>query len=315
MNKFQIALLFSFFILPFNSHAQFFKKLKEKAENAIERTILNKTDEEVSKGTDETIDGIIKNDKKPPTETRESGSTTSETNNTTEVTKDGLPVIKLGQDEVEVDAAEAFANTVGDDTVASLSSTYTFSYKVIYTINNGKGNIQKVMYYEPNNAYFGTSIHDDDVYHMQLTDPNKQASFLFVGDSIKTALPIAKDHILHTENINSIPGSNSNNGVTVEKLDYKKMKDLLCRGYRITTPEGVVVVYIAERAPVQYKGGLSQTAYIPNSLFKGENYMIMELAFQSNDPDEKPIHVRCFSIQEQKKTLTPSNYKQFGSSL
>jgi len=41
-----------------NSEAQFLKKLMKKAENAAERTILNRTDKEVSEETDKTIDDI-----------------------------------------------------------------------------------------------------------------------------------------------------------------------------------------------------------------------------------------------------------------
>ena len=47
------------------TEAQLLKKLKKRAEKAAERTILNRTDKEVSKKTDKTIDGAInKKDKK-----------------------------------------------------------------------------------------------------------------------------------------------------------------------------------------------------------------------------------------------------------
>ncbi|WP_435413655.1 DUF4412 domain-containing protein, partial [Psychroserpens mesophilus] len=53
-----LILLLCFFITA-NSEAQLLKKLKKKAEQAAERTILNRTDKEVSKKTDKTIDGAI----------------------------------------------------------------------------------------------------------------------------------------------------------------------------------------------------------------------------------------------------------------
>ena len=57
------AVLVLFFALP--SQAQFLEKLKKKAEQAVERTVLNRTEKEVSKGTDKTIDGAMgKNQKK-----------------------------------------------------------------------------------------------------------------------------------------------------------------------------------------------------------------------------------------------------------
>ncbi len=56
-SRFQLVLICSVAI-SFSAEAQFFKKLAKKAEKAAERTILNRTDEEVSKGTDKAIDGI-----------------------------------------------------------------------------------------------------------------------------------------------------------------------------------------------------------------------------------------------------------------
>lgn len=64
--KTKCILLFGFCLaFSYNSQAQILKKLKKKAEQAVERTILRKTDEEVSKTTEKTIDGVTgKNDNK-----------------------------------------------------------------------------------------------------------------------------------------------------------------------------------------------------------------------------------------------------------
>ncbi|PVW13173.1 hypothetical protein [Marixanthomonas spongiae] len=311
MNTFKLTVIVGLFILPLSGQAQFFKKLKEKAENAIERTVLNKTDQEVSKGTNKTIDDVIKKDKKPSTETSETTSTTSKTTNTTEKTKDGLPIIKLGQDEVEVDATEAFKKAMGAKSITSLDDSYTFSYSVLYTMNNGSGGEQKALFFEPGKEYFGISFYDIETENIVLMDTEKQAMFLLVGDNVKTALPIANDHLLYSANYNSVPGKNtSNTNPKIEKLDYKKILGHLCRGYRITTDEGVLVVFIARNTPVQYKGGIAQTAYIPKSLYSGKNDMIMELAFQSNNPNEKPLTMICTNINAQKQTIKPTQYQQ-----
>ena len=55
--KYLILTLCVLFI-GFNSEAQLLKKLKEKAEQAAERTVLKKTDEVVSQKTEEAIDGV-----------------------------------------------------------------------------------------------------------------------------------------------------------------------------------------------------------------------------------------------------------------
>ncbi|UKM66403.1 hypothetical protein GSB9_02993 [Flavobacteriaceae bacterium GSB9] len=64
-NKVIITMLLAFcFTLP--TQAQFLKKLKQKAEQAAERTILRKTDEVVSKKTEKTIDDATLSKKNKP---------------------------------------------------------------------------------------------------------------------------------------------------------------------------------------------------------------------------------------------------------
>ncbi|MBR9915522.1 MAG: hypothetical protein GYB32_11965 [Algicola sp.] len=53
-----IILLLGCFVVTPTTQAQFLKKLKKKAEQAVERTVLNKTDEKISKKTGKTIDDV-----------------------------------------------------------------------------------------------------------------------------------------------------------------------------------------------------------------------------------------------------------------
>ena len=56
----RLAVLFVFFVLTIpHANAQFFKKLKKKAENAVERTITRKTEREVEKTTDRALDSVM----------------------------------------------------------------------------------------------------------------------------------------------------------------------------------------------------------------------------------------------------------------
>ncbi|MAM19924.1 MAG: OmpA family protein [Christiangramia sp.] len=55
-----LALLAAMLLSSFSAEAQILKKLKKSAERAAERTILNRTDREVSKKTDAAIDSVLK---------------------------------------------------------------------------------------------------------------------------------------------------------------------------------------------------------------------------------------------------------------
>lgn len=75
-----LILSFSFLLIGFNSEAQLLKKLKEKAEQAAERTVLKKTEEVVSQKTEEAIDGVTTGNSKGNKSNSKSGEITGSTN-------------------------------------------------------------------------------------------------------------------------------------------------------------------------------------------------------------------------------------------
>src|SRR5690606_2578290 len=58
-----IGFLVLLMFMPTSVEAQLLKKLKQRAKEAAERTILNRTDEEASKSTDKAIDEVLKGGK------------------------------------------------------------------------------------------------------------------------------------------------------------------------------------------------------------------------------------------------------------
>ena len=90
------------------AEAQFLKRLKKKAEQAVERTVLNKTDEAVSKKTEETIDDATTKKNKNNKNAKEDNSTSESTNSAlehhTEAKKDFFKedvVIQLFENKVQ----------------------------------------------------------------------------------------------------------------------------------------------------------------------------------------------------------------------
>lgn len=113
--------------LTIPANAQILKKLAKKAENAAERTILNRTDREVSKKTDETIDSILT--KKTENEkTAESEEIVSDTEESVDLYQnfDFVPGDKIVvYDEFETDQIGDFPakwDTNGSGEVVTLSS-------------------------------------------------------------------------------------------------------------------------------------------------------------------------------------------------
>ncbi|HYQ57044.1 MAG TPA: hypothetical protein VEP89_06815 [Draconibacterium sp.] len=63
MKTISFVLVVMFLTIWNTTEAQFLKKLKEQAQNAAERTLLDKTDEKVSEETEKAIDGLVNNGK------------------------------------------------------------------------------------------------------------------------------------------------------------------------------------------------------------------------------------------------------------
>ncbi|APY12494.1 hypothetical protein BWZ22_15270 [Seonamhaeicola sp. S2-3] len=75
MKSKNILLIMACLLITSTTQAQFLKKLKKKAEEAAERTILRKTDEAVSKKTEKTIDDVTTKKDKPDKEKAEAPET------------------------------------------------------------------------------------------------------------------------------------------------------------------------------------------------------------------------------------------------
>ncbi|GLU43769.1 hypothetical protein [Allomuricauda sp. NBRC 101325] len=109
--KFFITLSMCLF-LSGHTEAQFFKKLKKKAEEAAERTVINRTDEEVTKGTNKGIDVVTGKGSNDPS------------------TSNGQPIsYENPSKEINTDAKRAFYTTdVIVDTYDDEKQSYTTSY-------------------------------------------------------------------------------------------------------------------------------------------------------------------------------------------
>ena len=145
-----ILLIICCLSISYSAEAQFLKKLKKKAEQAAERTILNKTDELVTNKTNKTIDDVAEGGKD-----KEKDNTVTDTvKNTTSTTRTPNINPLMGS---------------GKNAAKNLLETYAFDWEfktnMIITRKNKSKNTETVMnfFLNTNRDYYGMDVENEDM--------------------------------------------------------------------------------------------------------------------------------------------------------
>ncbi|RFN57684.1 DUF4412 domain-containing protein [Marixanthomonas ophiurae] len=278
------------------SNAQFFKKLKKRAENAVERTVLNKTDREVSKETDKTIDGVIKGDgKKEKTKSKE---LTDE----------------------EKAKAEKRAMSIFGGGMEGIPDTYKFQYvmDMKMTSTHKKKEEMTLQYFiEPNASYFGNAIPNEKSNSVIVYDLENQAMVTFMdnnGQKMAMKMRIPLEEKMQEMIEKTQKGENkAANTANITPLPSKTILGYNCKGYLVKQDEGTSKIYITDEAPVSFVGMFANlekmqknmnTATIPF----GKNSLMMEMEYTSNKRKRDNVHMICTALKEKPFTINKAEY-------
>ncbi len=279
------------------SNAQFFKKLKKRAENAVERTVLNKTDREVSKKTDKTIDVVIngddENDKKSESESKE-----------------------LTEEQKE--KAEKRAISLFGGGLEGIPDTYQFEYVMDMKMTSRKNDDMTLQYFiKPNASYFGNAIPNQKTNSVIVYDLENQAMVTFMDNNgqkmaMKMRIPLEEKMQEMIEKTQK-GENNTANTANITPLPSKTILGYNCKGYLIKQDEGTSKIYITDEAPVSFVGMFANlekmqknmnTATIPF----GKNSLMMEMEYTSNKGKRDNIHMICTALKEQPFTINKAEY-------
>lgn len=282
-----IILTLLFLSMSYTAEAQFFKKLKKKAQEAAEKTILKKTDEVVTKKTEQVIDS----------------STTSNPSKKNKE-KEGAMQQKM---------SKMFGG--GLDAVPD---TYKFSYLCTMKINTGKKETDMKYWLEPNKAYFGNSMTDGKQNNITVMDMKNKLMVLFSDNGEqKTAMNLPMNSGMmdkYTKKLNQ-KADVKNSDVKITSIPSKTILGYFCKGFQITSKEGVTRIWVTDETPVGFLGGISGMGKAANSILPlGENTMLMEMNHTSNKDKEGAFSMVCTDIKQQNLVINKSEYKAQGFS-
>ncbi|WP_047246430.1 DUF4412 domain-containing protein [Maribacter thermophilus] len=276
------------FALPIN--AQFFEKLAKKAEKAAERTVLNRTDKEVSKKTNKAIDGVVKEgDKKNKSTDKENAVTNGTLENGS-----GLPTSIFSGANMDV---------VPDE--------YTFSYTVKMLMTTGKDKMDLTYYLEPGQTYFGSEFGNmDNITVMDFT-ANMILVFGNRGGQ-KTVMGISNNNKLYEKYRSKMVNDTNYDQAKIKEIGSKKLLGYNCSGYEVVTKEGVSRIWVTNEVPI---GNIYSTFYdneVPDGLPFDKDAMIMEMDYKSNKGDKNNFHMICTNVVKNGFSIYKKDYTSLG---
>ncbi len=276
-------------------HAQFFKKLKKRAENAVERTVLNKTDREISKETDKTIDGVIKGDGK------------NEETKSKELTKE------------EKEKAEKRAMSIFGGGMEGIPDSYQFQYVMDMTLSSGKKDEMTLQYFiEPNASYFGNAMPNENSNAVMVYDLENQAMVTFMDNNgqkmaMKMRMPLEEKMQEMIEKTQK-GENNASNTANITPLPGKTILGYSCKGYLVKQDEGTSKIYITDEAPVSFVGMFANLEKMQKSMSSSpipfsKNSLMMEMEYTSNKRKRDNVHMICTALKKAPFTINKEDYR------
>ncbi|TXD83083.1 DUF4412 domain-containing protein [Subsaximicrobium wynnwilliamsii] len=288
-SRFSVVIIMIAFLAGGSANAQFFKKLKKKAEQAAERTILNRADEEVSKGTDKTIDKAIEGDANKQKDSSKS------------------------RDAMNKRAMSVYGGDMND-----IPETYKFQYIMDMKMTTNKDDMRINYYIQPNASYFGTAVPSgQDNNSVVVYDLAKEAMVTFIdanGQKMAMKVNMPLDEKMQESIKNGQLGQDgSAEDVEVTPLASKTILGYHCKGYQIKNEDGSTKVYITNEAPVSFVGMFANMKDMQKNMGSSaipfdENSMMLEMEYNSSTRKKERMHMICTAIKEQSFSISKADY-------
>lgn len=312
--KYIITLIIGLLIVN-NVEAQFLKKLKKKAEEAVERTILKKTDEVVTEKTENAIDSITKKDDKNKKPNKKSDKNSDDTT-TDDEKAGGILDILLSQTPKDVGGGKENSDisSMGEPTPAppdnnvKLPEGYNFSYQATIQVKNNQGIVETQYYIQPNETYYAKKQTNKVFTEYVVYDNERNIEVYFAEIEGKKMRARKKMDILTKAKMIGAYRDAPNR--TVKSIGSKTLLDYQCHGYEISTDAGTTVLWVTNEAPATMFGAMfANRAKQPNSPFT-ENTMIMEVVFTSKESTDKNYQMVCTKIQSKSIIYNINDYQE-----
>ncbi|MFC4721382.1 DUF4412 domain-containing protein [Geojedonia litorea] len=276
-----------------SAEAQILKKLKKKAEQAAERTILKKTDEIVTEKTEQTIDGVANGNEKKP----DSTTTTSNT-----------------QKNTATPANNAAMNPKNHEATQILDQ-YEFNWELKTVMTSGKDQTAEFNYLINSNTtdYSGLEMSSEEL--------KGQGTMYMVMDNLqKTNIMFMDMNGQKMAQVHKMPelkeGKNKSN-VSFKEIGTKEILGFTCYGIEVEDQQYKGQLYFTLDAPVNFSAffAMANNKSAPKGFDPAllqvlkEDALLMEMTMQHKQKSKENYAMRAISLEQKKKELSKKDYQ------
>jgi len=335
-NKIIVVLFFFFVGIGIQStQAQFWKKLEKRISEEVEEAVIRKTAEKTVEKAENSIDSIFevpsktrkkRRRKKKKKRTRDNDSsenqeTVYDENDSNEHEIETEETIEVYNETEEPDSSET-------NTPKPASGSYSFEWKYVLKMESAQtkkhkevGEMKITYYLSRNSSTFASR------FEMGGKNPTGMDNMLMIMD-----LEIGANMMLMemdgqkfiqempsilSQDIDQDMEGQSVKDYTIVKTDTKTILGYQCQGFKVTSKDGIVHMYVAKDAPVSFNNAMAGNSkfkpkgFNPKWLKEFKNGLMLEMNFVSSKRKKHNIKMTCVELVKEPFSINLSAYKSF----
>jgi hypothetical protein len=290
------------------AEAQLLKKLKKKAENAVERTVLKKTDEIVTETTEKTIDDVTDgNEKKPDA--------------TTDVKPDANPDANNGsptQGHQNTKAANANNNAAfnsNKDDSDQLPDRYDFNWELKTIMTSGKDQTAKFNYLinDHTKDYFGIEMSSEEL--------KGQGKMYMVMDNVHKKNVMFMDmngqKMAQIHKMAEIKDSKNKSKMSFKEIGTKEILGFTCYGIEVEDQTYKGQLYFTLDSPVTFSAlfAMANNKNAPKGFDPAllqvlqEDALLLEMTMNHKTKSKETYKMIAKSLEKKNMELSKKDYQ------
>ncbi|MGM5471001.1 DUF4412 domain-containing protein [Flavobacteriaceae bacterium LMO-SS05] len=278
------------------AEAQFLKKLKKKAEQAAERTVLKKTDEIVTGTTEKTIDGVTDGAEKKPDSINDS-PTQGHQNTNAEIANNNA----------------AFKSNKDD--AAQLPERYDFNWELKTLMTSGKDQTAEFNYLinDHTKDYFGLEMSSEEL--------KGQGKMYMVMDNInKTNIMFMEmngQKMAQIHKMAEIKDSKNKSNMSFKEIGTKEILGFTCYGIEVEDQNYKGQLYFTLDAPVTFSAlfAMANNKSAPKGFDPAllqvlqEDALLLEMTMSHKTKSKENYKMTAISLEKKNKELSKKDFQ------
>lgn len=299
--KSKYGLLFLFILgLTLNADAQFLRKLKKQAEQAAERTVLKKTDEIVTKKTEQTIDGVVEGDKDDNQDTEEREEVLVNQTSSQGIPSSGGINPMMGGKKVDT---------------SKLPNSYNFNWEYHTEIVTGNKETITLTYLinTETTDYFGMEMATEQSkkqgdIKMVMDSKNQNTVMFMEGNGQKMA---------QVTNMPEVKPDKTDQNIKYTEISTKTILGYECFGIQVEDPQYIATMYYTLDAPITFSSlfGMMHSKGAPKGFdpaliqVLAEESLLMEMTATHKKKAKESFTMAAKSLTKKSTSIKTSDYQ------